>query len=1123
MHKNLASPEASTARRIQWRWMVGALLIGFSGLAHPFDSHRAEIFAQAGHGNSRIEDARFVDNDRYLISAGRDGKAVLWDAVSMREIRVIAVHPSELTALGTTPHSNVVATGDEHGNVCITTVRAPICTSPRQLSEAPIEVIEIAASGRLVVAADGDGQLKALEHPSGRLRWSVKTGHREGGVRAASIGPDGQAIRTYGWDGVTKVWDASNGRLLQTSAVRDGSAAATSADGRNWVLQNSFDTLTAVIARRPARTIPIRNATDRLHNLAVSPDGAAVAYSVLGVEAIELISGDDFSRVNRFLTLPGPVSSIRFSARGDRVAFTQGPLAAIFRTGDRTPLAVLSAVGSDVRHLAQSDDGRITYVSSDGIGLWSTETGGRTRVLPIEDADQIVLVRGHPWIASISRSGVEVNDISSGQPIWRWAHCPRCDDPTASSDEKAPNLIGMLGSDLVASADGQYLAARDWDGNVRVWDVVSGLTRIAFRTTEDMLGPLAFSADSTRLLVGAGRTLQSWSITDKSEATPTWHVEKPIRGIAIAGESSVVAVSVDGLAHRLDTMSTEVAPARRVTDLPVEAIRVSPDRKLMALLHETPAGQSARIRLLNLPDMDLYRDVTIPGTSVRDVVFHPREDRLTVALADGSIRTFSMSTNAEIVRSFGVGEQWSTSIAEGYFVATPEVTKIGMSVRKENDAYSMDQLWDAFYRPDIVQRKLAGQDIAPYLDGVTADVALTQRPPQRIELKVQPVATDSSFFRVTYSVTAESGGIGALQILHNGKVISVIGQTERSGKRPVPVSISAIVRGPTADSRFLGIEFEAPAAARPKEALPLATKTGSVLSGTLDILGLPGVSNEVSLVAFNRDRTMRSMPATVTFSVDGPVEPPRVFLLAIGIDSYAEARSVAPLKNAANDATDILRALRQVTGGSTGDGRKQDQLLLNEAATKARILDSLRAIRTTARPQDMLVLFVASHGVLDAAGGYGFIPYDWMPSDRDSVFSQAEMLSELAAIPALQQLLILDTCHAGGLNREVESIYDVRLQSLARSSGLHILAGTTSSQLAVDGSGSRNGLFTGAILDELGRNPEASIRTMGEQAAELTRKRAEARGRRQEPVLWSWGRDWSLHLSSAPTLGPEKR
>lgn len=116
MKKIPLSPDAIAAHVVRWSRMISALLVGLSGLVHAADAHRAEIFVQRGHGNSWMEDARFVDTDRYLIFAGSDGKAVLWDANSMREIRAVAAHRVKITALGTTLHADVVATGDADGN-----------------------------------------------------------------------------------------------------------------------------------------------------------------------------------------------------------------------------------------------------------------------------------------------------------------------------------------------------------------------------------------------------------------------------------------------------------------------------------------------------------------------------------------------------------------------------------------------------------------------------------------------------------------------------------------------------------------------------------------------------------------------------------------------------------------------------------------------------------------------------------------------------------------------------------------------------------------------------------------------------------------------------------------------
>ena len=41
----------------------------------------------------------------------------------------------------------------------------------------------------------------------------------------------------------------------------------------------------------------------------------------------------------------------------------------------------------------------------------------------------------------------------------------------------------------------------------------------------------------------------------------------------------------------------------------------------------------------------------------------------------------------------------------------------------------LSQLWDVFYRPDLVEKKLQGEDISKYLGGLTLEEAIKRRPP----------------------------------------------------------------------------------------------------------------------------------------------------------------------------------------------------------------------------------------------------------------------------------------------------------------------------------------------------------------------------------------------------------
>lgn len=68
----------------------------------------------------------------------------------------------------------------------------------------------------------------------------------------------------------------------------------------------------------------------------------------------------------------------------------------------------------------------------------------------------------------------------------------------------------------------------------------------------------------------------------------------------------------------------------------------------------------------------------------------------------------------------------------------------------------------------------------------------------------------------------------------------------------------------------------------------------------------------------------------------------------------------------------------------------------------------------------------------------------------------------------MSQVLILDTCHAGGLNQFLSGLYDARMSTLAKSVGLHLYASAASTEQALDGEFGQNSPFTQSILESLG-------------------------------------------------------
>jgi uncharacterized caspase-like protein len=120
-------------------------------------------------------------------------------------------------------------------------------------------------------------------------------------------------------------------------------------------------------------------------------------------------------------------------------------------------------------------------------------------------------------------------------------------------------------------------------------------------------------------------------------------------------------------------------------------------------------------------------------------------------------------------------------------------------------------------------------------------------------------------------------------------------------------------------------------------------------------------------------------------------------------------------------------------------------------------------------------------------------------------------------IKSLSQLLIFDTCHAGGVDNIIGGLYDARMSVMAKKMGLHIYASAGGTQTALDGY-KGNGLFTHALLDSMraGRttdtnhDKEVSVAELGEQAKQETMDISKQLGFPQSPNIINFGKDNAL-------------
>lgn len=486
------------------------------------------------------------------------------------------------------------------------------------------------------------------------------------------------------------------------------------------------------------------------------------------------------------------------------------------------------------------------------------------------------------------------------------------------------------------------------------------------------------------------------------------------------------------------------------------------------------------------------------------------------AMNDGTLRWYLAAEGRELVAIFPLADmkRWVMWTPEGYYSATPGTEDlIGWHLNqgkdKEASFIPSGQLYDVFFRPDIVQAKFRGDDISSMIT-ITAAQALKMPPPILSFTKV-PSTTKSNMERVCYKAVATRGGIGEVRLFQNGKLIKSDGfYRETVAKdRGADANIKLAAIDSAAVSRALKLTKTAQKAEPPM----VSNSKGNEYSECQEVETIPG-DNEISVAAFNANNTIQSSLETTHFTADRKAEAPRLYVLGIGIDKYTASEN--NLSYAVKDATDF-RGMIQAKAKGLFDAANIHIEGLNDAqATKAGIQQAIAAISARVKPWDSFILFVASHGYLQG-NQYYIVTADFDGMiDTDKMISSNEIVGMSKNIKSLSQLLIFDTCHAGGVDNIIGGLYDARMSVMAKKMGLHIYASAGSTQTALDGY-QGNGLFTHALLDSMSANStdsnhdnEVSVAELGESAKQETMSISKQLGFPQSPTIINFGKDNAL-------------
>jgi WD40 repeat protein len=346
---------------------------------------------------------------------------------------------------------------------------------------------------------------------------------------------------------------------------------------------------------------------------------------------------------------------------------------------------------------------------------------------------------------------------------------------------------------------------------------------------------------------------------------------------------------------------------------------------------------------------------------------------------------------------FVSGRDWVAWTKEGYYAATPGGEQLlGWTVNRGPDHvaafYPAERFRQQLWRPDVIKLLLDKGSVAEALKaagGGSTDVEKLL--PPKAGLKI---LDDSALPRVKVRATAKAALAGqpvrSLRLLVDGLPLpGGQGLLDLKEGRPEAEAVWETVLGP--GEHELRVLARSPDTAAPSEAVRLSVK--------------PPETNP---------------PKT---------SPRTLHLVSVGIDDYHNKD--LHLNFAAGDACDIACAFTQAgRGAGSLFGKVRGTTLLDEEATRDGVLAALRDARKGVKPDDLLVIYFAGHGVKEGGDFYLLTQEADTSKVSQTALSGKELRKQLADMPC-QVLLILDACHSAAGVKAFKPATDDAIRNLS--------------------------------------------------------------------------------------------
>jgi WD40 repeat protein len=890
-------------------------------------------------------------------------------------------------------------------------------------------------------------------------------------VKDVAFSPDGRVLASGSWDNTIKLWDTSTWKELRT-------------------LEDYHYRLGMVTS------------------ISFSPDGRLIAATSRndGVGIWEVVSG-----AQKVVVKHTNVLAVAFDTEGIRLvtAGEQG-VVKVWDASSGTELFDLKGHTDDVISLGFSGGGNLLASgSADGtIKLWDLRTGSEIRTLKGHERPVIYVgFSGEQELVSESNEDViNVFDATTRRKLqtlrgfgYGWAASLSPDNKTLAVE------VPSEGFKLLDAVSAQQLLEIKWKEQDEhreidepheyrdrlLWAFGNDQLAIAFLSkrkveSKNELGKRMTEAYTIKIWkLGGGGVRQTYS-REIGDIRPDGLSFSPDGKWLIVSGSTILLWSTEDRKTLLDFDRGSYA----------ESLDISHDDALLA------AGDTdGAIRLWDVTAGRVVGVLRGHASRITGLEFHPEKNVLMSQSSDGIFKFWDTKAGQELATLIPLDDtDWVVVTPDGRFDASPNAMKL-MHYVYGLEVITLEQLKDAYYEPGLLAK----------LIGSSKEPLRTIRPLRSVKLYPEVVGQEVQPDGTTLSVTLKNrgGGIGPVRIAVNGKTVTEDARDDKL--RTNQFADTATLRFDLRGSAFVA-----------------------------------GQANQITVTTSNYDPQtntgyINSRGATIVFTPKGEKrpEPPRLFAIIGGISDYAG--DSLDLRFAAKDAEDFATALRAGAKSLFGADKVNITVLSTTGRegtvwpSKRNFIDAFAEVAKKARPEDVLVIYLAGHGVSASLNtdSYYYLTQEAQSASKESLsnpdvreetaISSTELTNWLTktewvkgekGVKPLKQVMILDTCAAGTMAGQVSlmtrrdlSGNQIRaIERLKDRTGFHILMGSAADAVSYEATQYGQGLLTYALLQamrgaKLREGEFADVSEIFQYAADEVPRLARDIGGIQKPIV----------------------